>query len=678
MTKRTRQDQAHGRALDLWQAPSDSGEPLTCLATTYTFDAAFFETECLGRFLQMETHPQESESISYLIEREEKLAATRVCVLVDRRHAQEKESLRWDVLPVIVPRAVQHAKIALLCWARRVRLIVGSGNLTEPGYRKNVEVFGALEASPETPGAVDAILQGIEFLDQVVNRAVGRETGAGPKARAREILTTAHRHLRNWPRERARRATVVPVFSGLGTSVIEQLGRIWPAAAGPRRTLAVLSPFFDRDDTSEVVLGAVSGLLAKRGERSIEIYAAAEPLADGRTRVLVPRPLVDAARQVGKTEVLRIEPEQDGERRPLHAKAVYLANDGWELYLFGSSNFTRAGLGLEPAASNLEANLAYMFRRNDTEARHLERVWPKWIDEAVDLDDPAVVWESAIGDDNDASSLPALPAAFDEALYQAGTEPRLLIRLGDSLPTSWSIRLSDGTEILASRTWPGGAGEREIDWAQRPVPFLLTVSWRGQAAQQWTAAWPVNVGELDRLAPPDCLRDLSLEELIDVLGSTRPLHDAVAHVLRRRAKTATSGVVIDPHKRVHTETFLLRRTKRVALALERLRERLERPAFSLDAFRWRLRGPLGALALATALEREARTAAEARFFLVELALCLHRTDLARAAAGGISRRTAGAAVRDVIAEIERMADPRTLGHEPIDEYVRAGFTATRI
>src|SRR5438132_13437763 len=97
-------EESRGKALDLWQPPDGAGDPLICLATTFTFDASFFETDCLGRFLQMDTHPQESEAVGYLIEREEKLAAARVCVLLDRRHAQARESLRWDILPIVIPK----------------------------------------------------------------------------------------------------------------------------------------------------------------------------------------------------------------------------------------------------------------------------------------------------------------------------------------------------------------------------------------------------------------------------------------------------------------------------------------------------------------------------------------------------------------------------------------------
>ena len=154
-----RTDNTFRKPLDLWEAPVGAGEPLVCIVTSFTFDSTFFETECLGRFLQMDTHPSESESVGYLIEREEKLAAATVCALVDRRHARDKESLRWDVLGVLVPRAIQHSKVSLLAWAKHVRVVIGSGNITEPGYRKNLEVFGTIDTSETEGGDNKSILQ---------------------------------------------------------------------------------------------------------------------------------------------------------------------------------------------------------------------------------------------------------------------------------------------------------------------------------------------------------------------------------------------------------------------------------------------------------------------------------------------------------------------------------------
>jgi hypothetical protein len=58
----------------------------------------------------------------------------------------------------------------------------------------------------------------------------------------------------------------------------------------------------------------------------------------------------------------------------------------------------------------------------------------------------------------------------------------------------------------------------------------------------------------------------------------------------------------------------------VAVALERLRERLEQPALAREAFEWRLHGPIGPMTLALALTKEAESTAEAKFCLAELAL----------------------------------------------------------
>lgn len=71
----------HGRILEAWRPPEDAGEPLGCVATTFTFDPAFFEEECLSRFLALETSPE--DGAAYLIEREEKLAQATAAVLVD-------------------------------------------------------------------------------------------------------------------------------------------------------------------------------------------------------------------------------------------------------------------------------------------------------------------------------------------------------------------------------------------------------------------------------------------------------------------------------------------------------------------------------------------------------------------------------------------------------------------
>ncbi len=80
----------------------------------------------------------------------------------------------------------------------------------------------------------------------------------------------------------------------------------------------------------------------------------------------------------------------------------------------------------------------------------------------------------------------------------------------------------------------------------------------------------------------------------------------------------------DPHSKVDTTNFLLRRVRRIAGAVEGLRARLERPAYHREALSWRLHGPVGPVALARKLaEQEGEGAA---FMIAEVALAVHQAD----------------------------------------------------
>ncbi len=491
-----------GKVLDLWQAPNDAGEPLCCVATTFTFDAAFFEVECLGRFLQMDTHPHETDSVGYLIEREEKLAGARVCVLVDRRHATGQKSLRWDILPVVVPGAAQHAKLALLVWANYVRVIIGSGNLKEKAYRNNLEVFGCLETARAVAGSHAGVLESITFLEKVAERALGDEARPGPRQKLRATLSEARALIQDWPRAEQGRPRVQPIFGGVGSSVLDQLHDYWPAGSPPRY-VHVLSPFFDADPGAETTVASLAEMLARRGERVLHFYLSAEDHADGRTRLFAPRGLIHAARDCATTFVHKLPAVQDDERRPLplHAKMLALQNDEWQVLLIGSSNFTRAGFSLAGGAGNLEANLAYRTRLDEPDYDDLENVWPVAGD-GVDLDSPAITWDPAGDRDDDGGGPPPLPAAFREVLFDAGsTPPALLISLGEDLPPQWAIRTPNGRELLHRGSWSGKAGVAVIPWTD-PPPFVLRVTW---SEQGHTTDWPVNVVDASALPPPDVL-----------------------------------------------------------------------------------------------------------------------------------------------------------------------------
>jgi len=55
MSKKKRQ--ADHALLESWRPPRGAGDPVGCLTTTFTFDASFFEEECLARFLEIDSLP---------------------------------------------------------------------------------------------------------------------------------------------------------------------------------------------------------------------------------------------------------------------------------------------------------------------------------------------------------------------------------------------------------------------------------------------------------------------------------------------------------------------------------------------------------------------------------------------------------------------------------------------
>jgi hypothetical protein len=330
--------------------------------------------------------------------------------------------------------------------------------------------------------------------------------------------------------------------------------------------------------------------------------------------------------------------------------------------MIGSSNFTASGLALPGQAANVEANVAYLFPEDTKTVRSMEQTLPASIgDQIEDLD--AVLWAPVGEDDGEGLRGQAvLPAGFEEALFEpAGGHGTLILHLGPTLPIRWTLTYrGEAKEIYSDEQWRQAKHPTTVNlsWAWPMIPTALTARWWDGQAQAQAAQWPVNVTDPSRLSPPDDLRDLSLETLIEILGSRLPLHEAVARAKQRHAVKVPDGSEvlpeIDPLKRVRTETFLLQRTRRVAKAIEHLIENLNRPAVHEDALLWRLRGPVGPLALARALVEAARSAGEACFLLAEVALALRRVDIARVAVG-IGQEEVRREVTTVRAEVEQMA-----------------------
>lgn len=667
-------EQTRARLLDLWRGEEKFGRPIGCVTTTFTFDPELFEEQCLARFLSIESNPNETAK-AYLIEREEKLSQCFACVLVDRAHVAPDRSLRWNLLPVTLPHGgALHAKLTILAWQHCVRVLIGSANLTEPGYRRNQEVMAALDFEVGGDLPPDLLQQCVDFVDGVRRFSPGA-TGrnAGPQAALEKFLRSVELQAKTIPaigRPDAQCA-LVSLLPGRA-SVIEQLRSLWK---GPAPVAAyVLSPFYDKDEVAAATAKKFSTLLTTKGHRGIVFTAPGRRLPES-VEIDLPASLRESSHPSLEHQFAfvnqRIEMDNKMEDRLLHAKSIWLERDGHVLYLLGSSNFTEAGLGLHPS-HNIELNVAYVIRDQTSKFGKLcADSWPR--DEKLnDLNDVKFLADGLV-DSSDNPEAPLLPAAFGLALYCVESGGVYLeLEIGNTAPRSFEVCNRDGTVLLDASQWvqAGCQGRVKISWDRPRPPSALDVRWRDEEKGQCVASWIVNVEDVSSLPPPGELGSLTLAELMEILTSARPLHETVMRILERREKKQAPGatIVVDPHKRVDTSQFLLRRMRRVAEALEGLRARLQRPAGTLEAIRWRLQGPIGPVALAKRLAEE--DPAGAAFMICEVAATVR--DVVWQPIGSLGLHEVNLEVTETIRVLRNLAK-ETLAPPSLADYVNTSF-----
>lgn len=615
MARRRKQQDSTRRMLSLWEPPAGAGDPVGVLATTFTLDTALFEEECLARFAGVQSDPNRDGAL-YRIEREEKLAAL-LCaaVVADIHHCAGRRSLRWDLLASRPESGVMHAKISLLAWQRHVRAIVASANLTTDGYRRNQECAAVLDfdLSFADRGLLDPLL---EYLREILDTTA---TGQA-RERAQQLLEWVDGHLpRNEASARGLQRRLVLVGPGR-PNAFEQLDAHLPASRP--ETAYVVSPFFDQTPRPEGPEKRLWEMLRQRGDAELQLHVAGEYASEtGKWRLQVPAHVLNTM-PVGRAGVsLSLHPlpvadvptDAGKERRPLHAKTLTLCHPGWVAWMVGSSNFTSAGTGMIQRGRNFEANVLYFLRADASDPlyRQLESGGLRGGD-PVDARSQAE-FEPAFGDEGEVGNFPVLPAFFAEANLEASSEAHheLTLRfVSGCSPASWRLR-HEGGLVLDEPTWRvAGMPESLVIRLDRhgAPPSLLRAEWEADGVA-CAADWPVNVRNVDALPAPDELRNLSLAALLELLSSARPLHEVMRGWLRRQgddddADGFDSVELIDPHQKVDTSGFLVKRVQRACGALRQIRERLEAPVLSEAALAWRLEGPVGARAVVDAMRRQ--------------------------------------------------------------------------
>src|SRR5262245_41650160 len=149
------------RLLDSFLPPQEGFVLESLVATTYQIDFEFLEEELLP--VALGVRGPVSRMRAFRSELERRLQGTEVTVLYDLAGCDRLARLspRIDALPIASRKL--HAKITLQLWTRaeadaaripdrRLRLLVGSANLTRPGFRENYECMAVLDyGGQDTP-----------------------------------------------------------------------------------------------------------------------------------------------------------------------------------------------------------------------------------------------------------------------------------------------------------------------------------------------------------------------------------------------------------------------------------------------------------------------------------------------------------------------------------------------
>jgi hypothetical protein len=612
--------------------PGGAGEPRACLATTFEFEASFFESELLPRFLGLRYDQTEVEPV-FVAEREEALESVQASVLVDiSRFDPGQTTLRWDQLPVQVSDGIQHAKVTVLAWERCVRVIIGSANLTRPGYRRNRELFAALDFWDNSDSVPLGLLKDVVRWFKVTAAWVR----AVPQARERLLagLDGVLGLVRGWrhapeefsPRQRpqVRLLATFPRQAGGARgsrSALDEILKFW----GDRRAhrITVVTPFVGQvqGEQDPVINRLMSIPRSQDCEGWLVVPQSASPPDDPQIRVPIPQQFCRAWADafLGRREafILPIPLAVQGveeRNRDLHSKAVLIEGESDTLLCLGSSNFTPHGMGV--GAFNLEANVAFLDR--GTERRHgltlIDRLglpFPQDRDHGFPADQ--VVGEAAvISPESDVGTTSALPWFFAWAAYsQLDGRLRVELDLSQPKPAFWSISLpsgptEDGLGLFRSTNLPRpieGPLIHQVPLSSRAINLTaLRVEWSDTGEDLNSGYLPVSVESADHLLPPDAFRALGPDAIIECLISGKSPSEWLAAKSQATRSPQKGTKLLDSLRAVEASGYLLYRIRRFGRALAGLSERLARTSPTPDALRYRLlRDPFGPVSLARAI-----------------------------------------------------------------------------
>jgi len=379
------------RLIDFYLPPAEGFVLESLVATTYQADFEFFEEELLAAALGVRAPTSRLKAFRSELER--RLQTTDVSVLYDLRGCERLARLSPRIDPIPIVGRKLHSKISLLMWVRnardeqqpserRLRLIVGSANLTRRGFRENYECVAAVDYGGRS-----------EASRVLLETAIGMVQGIAAESDSPQL----RRQLDSFVAQAAllpqgELSEDDPDDLVAADQVIPTIQRLWGGLSSDAPTqLTVVSPFWPEGNTAADALHDLVALL--RSPARVDLVCRGVLGANGRQWL----PEFDADVATGLKQRLEgrlylsptlpqvgveMDSKDDGEvgdetedselaqglvsnkskddqvQRSLHAKMLLLDGpDGSVLYA-GSSNCTRRGLGLG-GHMNWEAGYVY-------------------------------------------------------------------------------------------------------------------------------------------------------------------------------------------------------------------------------------------------------------------------------------------------------------------------------
>ncbi len=626
--------------------PTRWGTMRGLFSSTYELSPDFLEMDFLPSVFGLGAWDDRSWATRIEIEKHLSQLDTAVILTDARRYRGRPRSLRLEVQPVVTPHgSALHAKVTLVLFERAVRLIVGSANLTERGYRRNREIVAILTATQGSRNEAALIAQALD----------GARTALAPwlPDGARALFADSLDTLRPWMKESGN-PDITFLWTHGKTKLWREFLDRWPTGETIKR-LTIISPFWSDDAglTLSAILNQMRKTEALAVDAEVRLLTDAFEGADGHILPILPLGYasydwaglgVRATAQAVSPKVLEEElGGMDGftGSRALHAKAVLLEGARSGLAYLGSANFTAHGWGFlnDRIAANVEAGLIV---RRSIHAGVFDRLMPDLVGQPVLL--ASGNFQSFQAPDQGPEDDP-WPEFVRQVLLSPVSpdddELELVIELdvtGD--PHAWSAKLLDKEgfpgETLVHIETTGEAPSARVQ-VPLPAPTLTRLLTDQEVLICWDEcpcgrAVPLNVEASARLRLPISPGRQRIQEtdLLSYYQGRISWEELFPDPDPPTGHAGSSPLPAVPVAGVDKSRIQSYQIREFVEALTGIRQDLAASTQSEPSMRLALLGPVSPLALAQtvreAVDSGVRTPMAAAFQLVEILVCLNYAD----------------------------------------------------